>query len=210
MYFQRQCPNPPTRQASKKLQPAYAQSYKSAIQFYHRCIINLVTSSTRCLLILPQTHQQFSKLGLIRPTRTTPRTLPTQIDQLRNPLPARSTSRCILSLLQKLLCLTACLRNSLLLLRIVVLVEIINVLLGRLDSLSLSLSRFLFTFLESKIPAFTPLLDDFGLFFIFGARVIAGLVRSGCAGDSAAWCNALRNMSVGSIPRRLNSKYLVP
>ena len=186
MYFQRQCPGPPIRQAARD-----TTSIFTILQVRLSSLINLITSSTRSLIILPQRRQQLPELSLLRPTRTTLRTLPTQIHQLRNPFPACPTSRRILSLLQKLLRLTTRLRNRLLLLGIVVLVEIINVLPRSLDRLSLPLGRFLFAFLEAEISALAPLLDDFGLLFVFGAGMVAGLKGGGSACDGAAWCDAL-------------------
>ena len=146
-----------------------------------------ITRSTRSLLILPQTHQQLSKLCLITTSRTSSRPLATQIHQLGNALPARTTSRRVLPILQELLSITSSLCNGLLLLRIVVLVEVVDVLLGRLDCLVLLLLRAGFPVLELQVAALTPLLDNFGLFFVVGA----GGVVAGLEGDGAAWCYTL-------------------
>lgn len=96
---------------------------------------NLNPRSPRRLLVLPQTQQQLPKLLLPRSTPTPPRPLPTQIHQLRNPLPRRTARTRVLASLQELLCIPTRRRKRLLLLAIVVLVKIIDRCLRRLDRL---------------------------------------------------------------------------
>jgi len=154
-----------------------------------------IARSTRRLLILLQTHQQLPKFRLLTPTRTTSRTLPTQIHQLRNALPARSARSRILATLQELLGLAAGRSNALLLLGVVVLVEVVDVLLGGLDGFLFALGGSGLAVLQGEVAAFAPLLDYFGLFFVFGAGgVVGGLLglEGASVGDAAAWCYALR------------------
>src|SRR5277367_5621245 len=139
----------------------------SSIPNHHINIISqpLVTSRARSLLILPQTHQQLPESLLSSTACATPRTLSTQIDQLRDSLPARTAGTSVLPVLQEVLSFTTGLRDHLLFLGIIVLVEVINVLLRSLDGLSLLLSRFLRAVLERQIASFAPLTDNlrFGL-----------------------------------------------
>jgi hypothetical protein len=154
--------------------------------------LNLATSSTRSLLILPQAQQQLPKLLLSSSTRTTLNTLPTQINQLRNTLPGGSTRSSILPISQELLCVPMGLSDGFLLLRVVVLVEIIDVLLGVFNGFFLAGCRLLGAFLERELPAFAPLLDYFGLFFVGECRGgVVGLVGCRRACDGATWCYVL-------------------
>lgn len=121
----------------------------------------LNTSRTRSLLILFQPNQQLSESLLARPSSTTLRSLPAQINQLCNTLPAGSTRASILSLCQKLVGFTAGLCNGLLLLAVIVLVEIINCFLGCLDCLSLLLLRLFSPLGKTEIAALSPLGDYF-------------------------------------------------
>ncbi len=142
----------------------------------------LVASSTRRLLILPQTHQQIPESRLLTTTRTTSRALSTQINQLGDTLPRGSSSRSILSRLEKLICVTAGGGNSLLLLGIIVLVEVVDVLLRGLDGFGFAFSGAGSAVLEGEVAAFAPGFDYFGLELFFGGRVggtIAGLKGSG-------------------------------
>jgi hypothetical protein len=138
---------------------------------------NLITRRPRSLLILPQSHQQIPKLPLLTPARPALTPLPTQIHQLRNPLPARSTSRRILSSLQELFSITSRGRNRLFFLRIIVLVEIIDVLLCCFDGFLFAFFGAGFSLLEGEVTALAPLLDDGG--FVFegaGGGVVGWLV----------------------------------
>jgi hypothetical protein len=110
---------------------------------------SLITRRPRSLFILPQSHQQIPKLPLLTPARSPLTPLPTQIDQLRNTFPARSTSRRILSSPQELFSITSRGRNGLFFLQIIVLVEIIDVLLCCFDGLLFALFGAGFSLLES-------------------------------------------------------------
>jgi hypothetical protein len=98
MYFQRRLP----RSVDRRIQKALTCTHHTlSIPNYHISIISqhLITRRARCLLILPQTHQQLPESLLSRATRSTSSALSTQIYQLRDSLPARSTSASILSAL---------------------------------------------------------------------------------------------------------------
>jgi hypothetical protein len=208
---------PTTNQAGRKNrynQRCTHSSYKINLhrfpshQSHHSQNDNSISGSAWSLLILPQTRQQLPKLRLITPRCTTSSTLPTQIDQFSNTLPASSTGARILPILQELLGIASRLCNSLLFLGIVVLVEVVDVLLGGFDGLVLLLQRAGFPVLEREVAALAPLLDDFGLFFIVGAgRVVTGLV-----GDGAAWCYTLivPLISPLSLPLSLTLLLIVP
>jgi hypothetical protein len=90
-----------------------------------RFITSLVSLSPRRLLVLSQTNQQLSHPLLPTSTSSASSPLPTQIDQLPNPLPARTPSSSIIPIRQKLIRLPLCLGNILLLLVVVVVVEIV-------------------------------------------------------------------------------------
>lgn len=153
---------------------------------------HLIASCTRSLLILLQTKQQLPEPLLASTSRTTLRALPAQVDQFRNALPAGATGTRIFPLGEELLGLAAGLRNALLLLGVVVLVEVVDVLLGGLDGLLLLQVGLLGAVLQGEIAALAPLRNDFGLFFVGGVGLVGGLVGGRRAGDSAAWSNALR------------------
>ena len=152
---------------------------------------HLDATSTRSILILPQVKQQLSELLFSSPTCTTLRPLPTQIHQLCNSLPGRSSRRRILSRVQKLLRLTSSLRDGLLLLAVVVLVEIVNVLLCSLDGLLLLLFGLLLALGEGEVSALTPFANYFWLFL--GGWWLVGGWEAG--GDCAAWSDVLEMVS---------------
>jgi hypothetical protein len=84
------------------------------------------------------------------------------------------------------------LSDGFLLLRVVVLVEIIDVLLGVFNGFFLAGCRLLGAFLERELPAFAPLLDYFGLFFVGECRGgVVGLVGCRRACNGATWCYVL-------------------
>lgn len=93
----------------------------------------LVSSGTRCLVVLPQTDQQLPEPLLSTSTGTASRALSTQVHQLADTLPARSTSGRVVPRIQEFLSLTPRLCNVLLLLVVVVVVEVVESLLGLLD-----------------------------------------------------------------------------
>lgn len=97
----------------------------------------LVPPSPRRLLILPQPHQHLPKALLPRPTRSTLRTLPAKIHQLRNTLPACPARTRILPLIQILLGFFAGFGDRLVLFGVVVVVEVVDVLLGLCDGVGL-------------------------------------------------------------------------
>ena len=179
--------------------------------------LNLVASSARSLLILPQAQQQLPKLLLSSSTRTTLNALPTQINQLRNTLPGGSTRSSILPISQELLCITTGLSDGFLLLRVVVLVEIIDVLLGVFNGFFLTNGGLLGAFLEREVPALAPLFDYFGFFFVGECRGrVVGLVGCRRACDGAAWCYVLFGAIVSLCDVLVRKKvwmeeaYLVP
>lgn len=156
---------------------------------FHTVLSNrqhLDTASTWSILILSQIEQQFPKLLLSSPIRTALRALSRQINQLRDSLPASSSRGSILSALQELLSLPPRLRNRLLLLRVVVLIEIVDVLLRGLDGLLLLLLGFLFALGEGEVAAFAPF-ADYGWLFLVGLWGIVGVAAS----DRAAWSDVL-------------------
>lgn len=147
---------------------------------------HLDTASTWSFLILSQVEQQLSELLLSSPTRSTLRALSREINQLRDSLPASSSRRSILSALQELLSLPPRLRNRLLLLRVIVLIEIIDVLLRGLDSLLLLLFGLLFALGQGEVAAFAPF-ADYGWLLLVGLWGVVGVGASDCA----AWCDIL-------------------
>lgn len=81
---------------------------------------------SRCLLILFQIQQQLPKALLAQPIRSTPSALPTQINELRNPLPARATGTGILTLGQKVSGIGTRQLHRLCALAVVVIVEVVD------------------------------------------------------------------------------------
>ena len=84
------------------------------------------------------------------------RPLPTQIDQLRDPLPARPSTRRVLALLQELLGLLAGARDLLLFFGVVVFVEIVYVLAGALAGLFGFFGVFFVLVAETLVAGFAP------------------------------------------------------
>lgn len=168
------------RQFLNEINTHIARSYKSTKRSPVRpAKVHLISSSTGCLFILLQTHQQLSELLLSSAISTASRALSAQINQFRNTLPAGSASRCVFPAGQKLLSFTTGLRNGLFFLGIIVLVEIINVLLGCLDGFLFLFLRALFAGLELKVSSFAPLGDYFGFFFVSALGGVVGV----CACD---------------------------
>lgn len=124
---------------------------------------NLVASSTRGLVVLAQTDQQLSELGLASTLSTATSTLAAEVNKLRYPLPAGAAGGCILPGAQELLGLLARLRDRLVLLVVVVLVEVVDGLLGGFDSFCLAVRRDLVAVCGGQVSAFTPFADDVGL-----------------------------------------------
>lgn len=147
-----------------------------------RSVDILDAARTWSILILPQVQQQLPELLLASPTRTALRSLARQIHQFRDSLPARASRGRILPRVQELLGLTSSLRNRLLLLGVVVLVEIVNVLLGGLDGLLLLLLGLLFALRESQVAALAPF-ADYGWLLLVGWWLVSRWVA---AGDCAA------------------------
>lgn len=101
----------------------------------------LNTTRPRRILIPLQLHQHLPHPRLTAPRRPTRRPLPTQIRQLSNPLPARTTSSGILPLREKLSCVLRCLRLLLVGLAVVGLVEGVDVFAGGGDGFVFLLLR---------------------------------------------------------------------
>ena len=122
----------------------------------------LIPSRTRRLLVFPQTSQQLPKLLLSRPIRPAFGTLSTEIHQLSNPFPACAPSRSILPICQELSGVFTSLGNSLVFLRVVVFVEVVNSGLSSFYSFLLFPSGDFGAVLEIKVAPFTPLSKGVG------------------------------------------------
>jgi hypothetical protein len=91
-----------------------------------------------------------------------------------------------------LLGILAGLRNRLLLLVVVVLVEVVDVLLGFPDRLLALLGELLGPLRNLGVPLLAPLLDDLGLFLLLCGRLVTRVVADGGAAcDGTARCDAL-------------------
>jgi hypothetical protein len=95
---------------------------------HRRCHLN--TARAWRILISLQTNQNVPHPLLRAPSSPTTLSLPAQICQLGDPLPARSASGCVFSLRQELLRLFRCLRLLLVGLAVVGLVEGVDVFAG--------------------------------------------------------------------------------
>jgi hypothetical protein len=147
---------------------------EQAFQYAQQCRgICLVAHSTRSLLILPEVRQHLTETLLAGSTSTALWSLSTNVNQLGDALPASATRDRILSVCQKLLRLFASLCDSLLLLGVVVLVEIIDVLLGFFDGLGLLGCELLSSLGIASIALLSPLLDDLGFLLLFGICGVA-------------------------------------
>ena len=151
-----------------------------------RSVDILDAARTWSILILPQVQQQLPELLLASPARTALRSLARQIHQFCDSLPARASRGRILPRVQELFGLTSSLRNRLLLLRVVVLIEIVDVLLRRLDGLLLLLLGLLFALRKSQAAALAPFADYFWLFVVG----LWGVVGVGAC-DCATWSDVL-------------------
>lgn len=152
---------------------------------------NLVPGRARRLLILPQAQQNLAEPRLLAARRPALAPLPTQIDQLRDALPARASRRCVVATCQELLGLLARLVHLLVLLVVVVLVEVVDVLPCLVHRLRLALCRHLVAVLYLQVASLAPFADHVGLGGV-GARGgeggcgLAGEVGEGGTGDGAA------------------------
>lgn len=147
-----------------------------------------VARSTRRLLVLSQAREQLTEAFLARTRCSTLAALATDVHQLGNAIPARAARDSVLPVSQELLGLLSSLRNALLLLVVVVLVEVVDVLLSFLDCV-FSLGRVLLGSLRDlPIPALPPLLDDIRFLLISGGCLVARVVVDRRSSDrAAAW-----------------------
>ena len=109
------------------------------------------------LLVLPQTPQQLPEALLLAARRAALGPLAAQVDQLCDALPAGAAAARVLARFQKLLGLAPRLRQRLVLLVIVVLVEIVDGLLRVLDRLGLLRLVSLGAVLQREVATFSPL-----------------------------------------------------
>lgn len=116
-----------------------------------------ISSRSRCLFILLQTDQQFPELLFARSARAPSRSLPAQIHQLGDALPACAAGRSILPAREELLCVLPGLRNGLVLSRVVIFVEVVDGGLGGFYGFSFFLGGDFFAVLEGEVAAFAPL-----------------------------------------------------
>ncbi|KAI6770819.1 hypothetical protein HG531_009674 [Fusarium graminearum] len=127
---------------------------------------SLGARSARRLFVLSQAHQQLSEAFLARARGTSLGSLAAHIHQLGDSVPAGATGNGVLSALEELVGFLSCLGNTLLLLVVVVVIEVIDVLLSLLDCL-FSLGSELFGALGNLVvSAFAPFLDNLGFLFL--------------------------------------------
>ena len=117
----------------------------------------LIPLRPRRRLILPQFHQQLPKPLLPRPTRPTLRPLATQIHQLRNTLPTRTSTTRILSIRKEFLGFFACLSDRLVFFRVVVFIEVVDGRLGGLYGFGFLAGGGFGALGEGGVAAFAPL-----------------------------------------------------
>ena len=113
--------------------------------------------SARRPLILPQARQQLPEALLLRARRAAAGPLAAQVHQLRDALPARAAAARVLARGQELVGLAPRLRDRLVLLVVVVLVEVVDGLLGGLDRFFFLLGGCVGAMLEREVPALAPL-----------------------------------------------------
>lgn len=99
----------------------------------HFPLSTLIPLRSRRLLILPQPRQNLPKPLLPRPTRPTLHALPAQIHQLGNPLPAGAAGGGVFAGGEEVCGFFAGSRDGLVFFGVVVLVEVVDVGLGRFD-----------------------------------------------------------------------------
>lgn len=127
----------------------------------------LITAGAGGILILAKVEQQLSELGLCRTLSTTRAALSTEIDELGDSVPAGTSSSSVLSRLEEFLGFLAGLRDGLVLLVVVVLIEIVDRLVGGFDGFFLLVLRDLVSVLDSHVSTLAPFADDVGLGLVF-------------------------------------------
>ena len=143
--------------------------------------------SRRSLIVL-QTNQHLPHSLLAAPLSTTELSLPTQINELRNPLPTGAARSRVLSLCQELLCLLLDLRFLSVCFPVVGFVEAVNVFLSCSDGLVLLLLRGFVTAVDIGVALLAPGADGFGVCLV-GLRSVVR-VRVG-VGDGTAGADGL-------------------
>ena len=175
----------------------------------------------RRVLVLPQARQQLAEALLLGAGGAAARALAAQVDELGDALPAGAAAARVLARGQEGVGLAPRLRDRLVLLVVVVLVEVVDGRLRRLDRLGLLGGRGVGAVLQREVPALAPLpgsrtvlvsmssgeeeekeeggvLDNFGLLFRLGVGAVGGRGLGG-AGDAASRSDLLLSIS----PRRL-------
>lgn len=154
-----------------------ARSWRGTVVIpFQQPLTILVACCARSLFILPQPCQHFAETLLSRARGTALSSLASDIDQLRNAVPAGSAGNGILAIGQELLSFLASLGNALLLFGVVILVKVIDVLLRLLDSLLALGGELLLSLFDLSIAPLSPLLDDLWLLLVLCGRLIAGVV----------------------------------
>lgn len=128
----------------------------------------LVALSARCLFVLSQAHQHLAEALLARTRSTSLLALPAHINQFGDALPASAARGGVVPAGHELLGLLARLGNSLLLLVVIVVIEVVDVLLCLFDGLGLLGGKLLGPLGVGSIAILAPLLDDLWLFLLLG------------------------------------------
>ena len=139
------------------------------------------TRGSRGLLILSQAEEHLTESLLAGAGSTALHTLPTNIYQFSDAVPAGTPRDSVFPIGDELLCFTARLADTLLLLCVVVFIEILNVLPCLLDSLLTLVGELLSTLRDGGVPTLSPLLDDLRLVLVLFFGVGRG--KAGVVGD---------------------------
>lgn len=114
-----------------------------------------------------------------------------QVDQLRDPLPARAPRRSVLSLREEFLGFLGRLRLLLVDLAVVALVERVDIFLGRGDGFFLFPRGGLVAAGDLRVSFGSPFADGLGFFFLRRGVVVRVALERGRVGDGAARSNIL-------------------